>query len=172
MTIAELLAATGLTANDLVPIWDAEAAQNVEPTQKVTAAQLAAAVKVLASLVNTTDMNAAIAQSTAISTITFTPASGVSSNLFVRKSGNVVSINGYLTATNAFSTSEFILGNLPAGVRPSANVRCLAGVSSVAYAPGDIAYLLVATSGNLGITAKTGNSYKVCYFNVTYIAEA
>lgn len=65
MTIAELLAATGLTANDLVPIWDAEAAQSVEPTQKTTAAQFAAAVKVLASLVNTTEMNAAIQQSTA-----------------------------------------------------------------------------------------------------------
>lgn len=65
MTIEELLAATGLTANDLVPIYDAEAAQNVEPTQKVTATQLAAAIKVLASLVNTTEMNAAIAQSTA-----------------------------------------------------------------------------------------------------------
>lgn len=50
MTIEELLAATGLTANDLVPIYDAEAAQNVEPTQKVTATQLAAAVKVLADL--------------------------------------------------------------------------------------------------------------------------
>ena len=65
MTIAELLAATGLTANDRVPIYDAEAAQNVEPTQKITAAQLAAAVKVLSSLVNTTEMNAAIQQSTA-----------------------------------------------------------------------------------------------------------
>lgn len=65
MTIEELLAATGLTANDLVPIYDAEAAQSVEPTQKVTATQLAAAVKVLASLVNTTEMNAAIQQSTA-----------------------------------------------------------------------------------------------------------
>lgn len=65
MTIEELLAATGLTANDLVPIYDAEAAQNVEPTQKITAAQLAAAVKVLANLVNTTEMNAAIQQSTA-----------------------------------------------------------------------------------------------------------
>lgn len=50
MTIEELLAATGLTANDLVPIWDAEAAQSEEPTQKITAAQLAAAVKVLANL--------------------------------------------------------------------------------------------------------------------------
>lgn len=65
MTIAELLAATGLTANDLVPIYDAEAAQNVEPTQKVTATQLAAAVKVLSSLVSTTEMNTAIQQSTA-----------------------------------------------------------------------------------------------------------
>lgn len=65
MTIEELLAATGLTANDLVPIWDAEAASNVEPTQKITAAQLAAAVKSLASLPNTTEMNTAIQQSTA-----------------------------------------------------------------------------------------------------------
>lgn len=50
MTIEELLAATGLTANDLVPIWDAEAASSVEPTQKITAAQFAAAVKTLANL--------------------------------------------------------------------------------------------------------------------------
>lgn len=65
MTLAELAAATGLTANDLIGIWDAEASGSTEPTQKLTAQQLAAAVKVLASLVNTTEMNAAIQQSTA-----------------------------------------------------------------------------------------------------------
>lgn len=81
MTIEELLAATGLTANDLVPIYDAEAAQNVEPTQKVTATQLAAAIKVLASLVNTTEMNAAIAQSTAkYEQVTLTAGSGITIN--------------------------------------------------------------------------------------------
>lgn len=70
MTIKELLAATGLTANDLVPIWDAEAASSVEPTQKITAAQLAAAVKSLAGLPNTTEMNSAIASALQRSNIT------------------------------------------------------------------------------------------------------
>jgi hypothetical protein len=49
MTIHELLAAAGLTANDEIPIWDAEATG--EPTKKVTAQQLAAAVVSLANLV-------------------------------------------------------------------------------------------------------------------------
>jgi len=49
MTIHELLAASGLTANDEIPIWDAEATG--EPTKKITAQQLAAAVVALANLV-------------------------------------------------------------------------------------------------------------------------
>lgn len=50
MTLEELAAATGLTANDLLGIWDTEASGSTEPTQKITAQQLAAAVKVLANL--------------------------------------------------------------------------------------------------------------------------
>lgn len=49
MTIDELIAATGLTANDEIPIWDAEATG--EPTKKITAQQLAAAIVALANLV-------------------------------------------------------------------------------------------------------------------------
>lgn len=49
MTIDELLAAAGLTANDEIPIWDAEATG--EPTKKITAQNLAAAVVALANLV-------------------------------------------------------------------------------------------------------------------------
>ena len=49
MTIDELIAATGLTANDEIPIWDAEATG--EPTKKITAQNLAASVKALAGLV-------------------------------------------------------------------------------------------------------------------------
>ena len=49
MTIDELIAATGLTANDEIPIWDAEATG--EPTKKITAQQLATAIVALASLV-------------------------------------------------------------------------------------------------------------------------
>lgn len=54
MTIDELLAAAGLTANDEIPIWDAEATG--EPTKKITAQNLANAVKSLASLIGTADI--------------------------------------------------------------------------------------------------------------------
>lgn len=49
MTIHELLQAAGLTANDEIPIWDADGTG--EPTKKITAQQLAAAVVILANLV-------------------------------------------------------------------------------------------------------------------------
>jgi len=42
MTIDELLAAVDLSANDEIPIWDAEATG--EPTKKITAANLVASV--------------------------------------------------------------------------------------------------------------------------------
>lgn len=63
MTIDELNALTTLTAADEVPVWDSE--ESGEPTKKITASNLAASVKSLASLPNTTEMNTAIQQSTA-----------------------------------------------------------------------------------------------------------
>lgn len=63
MTIDELNVLTTLTAADEVPVWDSE--ESGEPTKKITASNLAASVKSLASLPNTTEMNAAIQQSTA-----------------------------------------------------------------------------------------------------------
>lgn len=54
MTIHELLALTGLTANDEIPVWDAEASG--EPTKKITAQNFAAAIKTLASLLGTGDV--------------------------------------------------------------------------------------------------------------------
>jgi hypothetical protein len=54
MTIHELLALTGLTANDEIPVWDAEASG--EPTKKITAQNLAAAIKTLASLLGAGDV--------------------------------------------------------------------------------------------------------------------
>ena len=56
MTIDELLSIAGLTANDEIPVWDAEATG--EPTRKITAQQLAAAVVALASLVTGVKGNA------------------------------------------------------------------------------------------------------------------
>ena len=122
MTIEELLAATGLTANDLVPIYDAEAAQSVEPTQKITAAQFAAAVKVLASLVNTTEMNAAIQQSTA--TVHSVNVNGTS--IVAYRVGNTVffsCVGGTYECPSAGSYvrvagSSTPLSQLPVGYRP------------------------------------------------------
>lgn len=48
MVINDLLAITELTANDEIPIWDAEATG--EPTKKITAANLAASMAVIGGL--------------------------------------------------------------------------------------------------------------------------
>jgi hypothetical protein len=54
MTIDELNALTTLTAADEVPVWDSE--ESGEPTKKITAQHLAAAIKTLASLLGTGDV--------------------------------------------------------------------------------------------------------------------
>jgi hypothetical protein len=56
MTINELMAAVGLTEEDMISIYDSEAAAGTEPTQKITAQQLADAIKSLASLLGTGDV--------------------------------------------------------------------------------------------------------------------
>lgn len=53
MTINELVALAGLTADDQIPVWDAEAAANGR-TKKITAQNLANAIKTLASLIAST----------------------------------------------------------------------------------------------------------------------
>lgn len=58
MTINELLAMNNLTANDQIPVWDAEATGSTEPTAKITAQNFANAVKSLASLIGTGDLDA------------------------------------------------------------------------------------------------------------------
>ena len=63
MTIDSLNTVSSLTAQDEVPVWDKEASG--EPTRKITAQNMTNSVKTLGSLVNTTEMNTAIEQSTA-----------------------------------------------------------------------------------------------------------
>lgn len=116
MTIAELLAATGLTENDLVPIWDAEAAQNVEPTQKVTATQLSAAVKVLASLVNTTEMNTAIQQSTA--------------NIAIKRT---VTASDFTQGNTKWVTLPVVSGYTPVGIVGLRSPQDAAGLTKLYY---------------------------------------
>lgn len=55
MTIDELGSVSAITANDEVPVWDAEAGAS-EPTKKVTGSDLASSVKTLGSLLGTSDV--------------------------------------------------------------------------------------------------------------------
>lgn len=55
MTIDELLAASGLTANDEIPIWDAEATG--EPTKKIVAQNLAAGIGVLGGFASESELS-------------------------------------------------------------------------------------------------------------------
>lgn len=95
MTINELLAAAGLTGDDVIPMYDAEAAAGTEPTQKIKASDFVAAMKTLGSLLSQSDvvnnltstdptkvlaapqgkaLNEAITQSKAYVTIVATPS--------------------------------------------------------------------------------------------------
>lgn len=73
-TINGLNAVTSLTANDEVPVWDAEASG--EPTKKITAQNMTASVKTLGSLVNTSEMNTALAGKQNTLTFDTTPTTG------------------------------------------------------------------------------------------------
>ena len=106
------------------------------------------------------------------SAVSFTPETGVTSNLFIRRYGRVVCVNGYLTATNAFGSTSTLLGVIESGNYPISPVRFIAGVSSNAYSAGDFAYGGISDAGNVTITAKAGNTYKVCYFSVSYVVQS
>lgn len=73
-TINGLNAVTSLTAQDEVPVWDKEASG--EPTKKITAQNMTASVKTLGSLVNTTEMNNALAGKQNTLTFDTTPTTG------------------------------------------------------------------------------------------------
>jgi hypothetical protein len=96
-TIDGLNSVTSLTSQDEVPVWDAEASG--EPTKKITAQNMAASVKTLGSLVNTSEMNSALAGKQNTLTFDTTPTTG---------STNPVTSGGIATAI-AQSTANLIV---------------------------------------------------------------
>ena len=102
--------------------------------------------------------------------MTFTPGSGITSNLLIRRNNRVVTVYGYLTSTSAFGENQ-LLGTVESGNLPADTCRFVAGVANQAYSVGDIAYCAIGTNGEIRITAKSGNTYKVCYFSASYIVQ-
>lgn len=108
MTIDELLALTGLTGSDEIPVWDAEASG--EPTKKITAQYFAAAIKTLANLLGTGDVVDDLT-----STATDKPLSAnqgrllknqITSHEYNRTNGSSTSITSYSTSSNPYTVPE------------------------------------------------------------------
>lgn len=98
---------------------------------------------------------------------TFTPTSGTQ-NLMVRQCGRVVTINGYITPTLTANT-ETNIGTVSGVSLPDGPLRFIGGVGAYAYShPLDVAYLTLATNGNLLINT-TVSGAKAVYFTVSYI---
>ncbi len=97
MTIDELLAAVDLSANDEIPIWDAEATG--EPTKKITAVNLALAVTALAVLV--TGVKGDAESSYRQGNVNLTPANigALPDTTFIpSKTSDITNDSGFLTA--------------------------------------------------------------------------
>ena len=103
------------------------------------------------------------------SDVGFTPEDGITSNLFFRKYGKVVCINGYIQGSSAFGTSWALLGVIDSGSRPTDAIRIPAMISTGYSAVGVIGNITVATNGQLGIKAPSGNTGTYCYFSCSYI---
>lgn len=111
MTIHELLALTGLTGSDEIPVWDEEASG--EPTKKITAQNFAAAIKTLASLLGTGDVVnnltstdptkvLAASQGKALNdNITHSSTSQEISTLYYKQFGNVIVVSGKLLGNDS-----------------------------------------------------------------------
>ena len=117
MTINDLLALTGLTANDEIPVWDAEATG--EPTKKITLQNAAASLAALSGQVLTP--SAAIAIPASGSSVSMNMTGLTSDHELVRWNFSAsaenappvgltwTTYNGYFTITNGGgSTSESI----------------------------------------------------------------
>ena len=175
MTIHELLQAAGLTANDEIPIWDVDGTG--EPTKKITAQQLAAAVVALANLVTGVKGNAESSYRTG--NVNITPAnigakavqSAVSDPT---ASGTAVAFidslsqnaQGVISPTKKTvqSASQSAAGLMSAadktkldGIEAGAQVNSVTGVKGNAessYRTGDVNI----TPANIGAVAKTGDT--------------
>ena len=100
-TIDGLNAVTSLTAQDEVPVWDAEASG--EPTKKITAQNMAASVKTLGSLVNTMEMNNALAGKQNILTFDTTQTTGSTNPV---TSGGIADAISQSTASKANNVTQ------------------------------------------------------------------
>lgn len=198
-TIDGLNAVTSLTAQDEVPVWDKEASG--EPTKKITAQNMASSVKTLGSLVNTGEMNTALAGKQNTLTFDTTPTTGSTnpvtsggiadaitqstastksgivtmatgtSQIFVRQYGNVVCIGGWVSNATLTANTRTKIADITGISYPPDVVRAFCNVGANAYSVGTLSYISLSTSGELTVTSSNGGTGKAIYFDICYVAN-
>lgn len=182
MTIHELLALTGLTGSDEIPVWDEEASG--EPTKKITAQNFAAAIKTLASLLGTGDvvndltstlttaplsanmgktLNDNMASSISTSFTFEADVVGINNQYFAFKQGKVVILSCALKLTSDKGIYTK-LATLPSGFWPTKEIEFI----GMSYYGSGVYTMYITNQGELycrnGITATN-----MLVFNVAYI---
>lgn len=167
-TIDGLNSVTSLTAQDEVPVWDSE--ESGEPTKKITASNLAASVKSLASLPNTSEMEAAIAQSTASdwrSLTSYLSSIQSGANATITYAGKMRTIT--FQGVSRVNAENDILMTLPQEHRPL--------VQTNNYFSGNIGgtSVVIAINGSTGnvvlYTLNGATSTARIYFSATYMVQ-
>ena len=122
-----------------------------------------------------TNLGAASASDFTIQSASVTPADEsifASNNIFLKKSGNIVSMNGWAKFNNA-PNSSVVLGTIPVGFRPKTGaIRSSCAISDQAYNPPKYhGYFVIGEDGSISLKAPSENSYTAIYLTATYIAE-
>lgn len=187
-TINGLNAVTSLTAQDEVPVWDAEASG--EPTKKITAQNMAASVKTLGSLVNTNEMNSALAGKQNTLTFDTTPTTGSTNPVTsggiataIEQSTASVGIGSLITTVSQYCDLRYakrtggviIISLLVKSGTPDGTVLCTFD-SSIKPAQNDYVSVLFYGSGQLNTSAsvwiESSDTSKATYYGSTATAGA
>lgn len=105
------------------------------------------------------------------SDVNFTVESGITNFLFIRKSGKVVCVNGYIKSSSPISTDSLFVGTIASGYRPTDYVRFPVVIAPQAYSVGNIGYGIIEPDGKLSIKAGSNTSNTSCYFSCSYITS-
>ena len=79
----------------------------------------------------------------------------------VKKSDGSVFAQGY----------PLIIGQLPVGYRPAHPIIVPAGLGDSEWRIQDVAYVYIATNGEISVTNQVNDTGKVIYFSTTYIVD-
>ena len=182
MTIHELLALTGLTGSDEIPVWDEEASG--EPTKKITAQNFAAAIKTLASLLGTGDvvndltstatnkplsanmgktLNDNMTPSISTSFTFETDVVGLGNQCFAMRQGKVVVLSCAFKITSNKSIYTK-LATLPSGYTPAREIEFL----GMSYYGNGVYTMYITNQGELYCRSAI-NATNLLLFNVAYI---